>query len=139
MTDNPARDFSAAFSPDGKKIVFSSDRGGDADVHVMNADGSGVVNVGNKPEFDNAPEWSHDGKNIIFARRETKDGKFQVYSMKNDGSGLARLTNNAFSDLYPVPSPDGNRIAFQSDRDGHKEIYIMNADGSGQRRLIGSN
>ena len=115
---------------------LSGRRSGDADVHVMNVDGSDAVNVGNGVEFDNAPEWSHDGKRIIFARRPTKDGKFQVYSMKADGSDLVRLTNNAFSDLYPISSPDGKKIAFQTDRDGHREVYVMNADGSGQKKLV---
>ena len=108
-------------------------------MHVMNADGTGVVNVGNKPEFDNAPEWSHDGKRILFARRETKDGKFQIYSMKADGSDLVQVARTVSSDLYPVPSPDGKMIVFQSDRDGHRDIYVMKADGTGQRRLIVQN
>lgn len=102
----------------------------------MNVDGSGAVNVGNHVEFDNAPEWSHDGKKIIFARRETKDGKFQIYSMSTDGSNFVRLTNNEFSDLYVVSSPDGKKLAFQSDRGGAKDIYVMNTDGSGQKKLI---
>jgi Tol biopolymer transport system component len=117
--------------------VFSSDRGGDADVHVMNADGSDQVNVSKKPDFDNAPEWSPDGKKIVYARRETKDGTtFEIYVMNADGSNSVRLTNNKFTDIYPVFSPDGKRIVFQSDRDGYRNLYIMNADGSGEKRLI---
>jgi Tol biopolymer transport system component len=137
LTNNTAKDFSPAFSPDGKKIVFASDRGGNEDIYTMNADGSGAVAVALAPAagFDGTPEWSHDGKWIVFHSRRD-GGKAEIYVMKADGSKLKRLTTNDAADVYPAFSADGKKIVFQSDRDGYKDLYVMNADGTGQTRLI---
>ena len=113
----------------------ASDRGGDEDIYTMNADGSGAVNLASATGFDGTPEWSHDGKWIVFHSRRD-GGEAEIYVMRADGSGLRRLTNNNAADVYPAFSPNGKKIVFQSNRDGYKDLYIMNADGSEQRRLI---
>jgi Tol biopolymer transport system component len=60
LTHDPAKDFGPAWSPDGSKIAFTSDRStsGGWDIFVMNADGSGVVNLTNHPALDWTPAWS---------------------------------------------------------------------------------
>ena len=103
----------------------------------MNADGSGAVNLVPAKGFDGTPEWSHDGKWIVFHSRRD-GGEAEIYIMHADGSGLRRLTNNTAADVYPAFSPNGKKIVFQSNRDGHKDLYVMNADGSGQKLLIAS-
>ena len=63
-SDVPTGSFS--WSPDGKKITFiSAGQDGNSDIHVMNADGSGLVNLTNSPEDDWEPIWSPDGKNLL--------------------------------------------------------------------------
>jgi hypothetical protein len=115
------------------RIAFASDRDGNFEIYVMNADGSGVTRLTNNPADDRFPSWSPDGKRIAFT--SDRDGNREIYVMNADGSGVTRLTNSPAPDGVPSWSPDGKRIAFDSERDGNREIYVMNADGSGVTRL----
>lgn len=57
LTSNSAVDLSPAWSPDGAKIVFSSDRDGDSDIYTMDADGSNLVQVTNARYDEGQPDW----------------------------------------------------------------------------------
>lgn len=119
--------------PSSAKITFESDRTGNEEIFVMNADGTNPVNVSNNPAADNNPSWSPDGKRIAF--NSQRDGDTEIYVMNADGSNPIRLTFTPGTDGDPTWAPDGSKIAFQSQRDGAFEIYSMNADGSNQTRL----
>jgi Tol biopolymer transport system component len=120
----------------GGRIAFVSDRDGNEEIYVMNADGSGQTNLTNHPARDYVPSWSPDGALIAFASE--RDGNSEIYVMNADGGGQTNLTNNLAGDVAPAWSPDSALIAFESWRDGGNEIYVMNADGSGQTRLTHS-
>jgi Tol biopolymer transport system component len=77
-------------SPDGKKVVFTSYRGGNADIYLMNANGGGVTQLTNSSGEDEAASWSPNGQQLIFA--SNRDGNYEIYLMNADGSGQARLT-----------------------------------------------
>ena len=79
-----------AFSPDGRRIAFVSNRDQDNQIYVMNADGSGQRRLTRRPGNDFAPAWSPDGRRIAFHR--VGDG---IWVMNADGSGLTRLTAGA--------------------------------------------
>ncbi len=129
-----AADLHPAWSPDGKKIVFDSNRdGGNPEIYIMNADGSNQTRLTDNPSVDVMPIWSPDGKKIVFVTN--RDGNGEIYIMNADGSNQTRLTDNPRADGNPRWSPDGSKIAFFSARDGNGEIYTMNADGSNQTRL----
>jgi WD40 repeat protein len=108
LTDNQFIDAGPSWSPDGKNIVFFSNRDGDPNYTMKKA----------------------------FSAKS--DGAFQLYSMAADGQNVQRLTNTTANDMQPDWSPDGKQIAFSSNRDGNYEIYVMNADGSGATRLTES-
>ena len=137
LTDNDYLDDGPAWSPDGGRIAFYSDReeGGDGlvcGIYVMNSDGSGVSRLSGASGSCSSGRlaWSPDGDRIVF------DSWFDIYVANADGSGVVLLTNNTFpNDLSPAWSPDGERIAFHSNRGGDWGIYVMNADGSGAVRL----
>jgi len=120
-----------AWSPDGSKIAFTRYGANASDIYVMNADGSGIVQLTNTPGNDDQPAWSPDGSKIAFS--STRDGNHEIYVMNaTDGSGLVRLTNDPLWDDHPAWSPDGAKIAFSK----YSTIYVMNAtDGSGLVRL----
>jgi len=117
-------------------IAFVSSRDSNAEIYVMNVDGSGQKRLTNNNENDLYPNWYPDGTRIVFTSE--RDGNSEIYVMNSDGSGQVRLTNNNAIDSYPCWSPDGAKIVFMSVRDGDWEIYVMNSDGSSQTRLTRS-
>jgi len=134
-------------------IAFYAERDGDAEIYLMNADGSTQVRLTNNAVDDVNPDWSPDGKSLVFAsdRNDPNPVKcfpscaYEIYTMDVDRAeqGLGdqrRLTDSPASDYHPTWSPDGadeyiRQIAFTSERDGNQEIYVMEADGSQPRRL----
>jgi Tol biopolymer transport system component len=128
LTRSPGLDRYAAWSPDGRKLLFHRARSTGGALRVMNADGSGQRRLGG----GSPGSWSPDGQEIVFSRGGSDR---DVYVMNADGSSQRNLTGNPARDGNPVWSPDGQKIAFLSDRDGNLEVYVMNADGGGQRNL----
>lgn len=121
------------FSPDGRKIVFVSDRHGTYGIYTMAVDGSFVRRLSDGFAKDVRPVFSPDGSKIAF--QSNRDGTWQIYVMSADGSGERKLTNGPGGNYAPYFSPDGRTVVFVSDRDGNYEIYSMKADGSEQQRL----
>jgi Tol biopolymer transport system component len=132
-----------AWSPDGRKLAFVSERDGNAEIYVMNADGSEQENLTRQPASDSHPSWSPDARKLAFVSR--RDGNSEIYVMNADGSGLRNLTRTPSADRDPAWSPDGRAIAFVQEcmprpgdprwRCGGTYLYVVNADGSGLRRL----
>jgi Tol biopolymer transport system component len=133
LTRNTADDRYPAWSPDGSKIAFQSDRDGNSEIYVMNADGTNVTKLTSNTAEDRTPAWSPDGCKIAFA--SDRDIECGIYVMDTDGTNVIPLTSHAALDCNPKWSPDGSKITFQSDRDGNSEIYVMNADGTNVTKL----
>jgi Tol biopolymer transport system component len=92
---------------DGTKIAFQSDRDGNFEIYVMDADGSDPVNLTNNPAYDAQPAWSPDGTRIAF--HSYRDGNYEIYVMGADGSNPVRLTDNPEGDGYPAWSPGSHQ------------------------------
>ena len=107
------------------KIAFESRRDGNAEIYVMNADGSAQTRLTDDPATDAVPALSPDGSKIAFM--SVRDGNQEIYVMNADGSAETRLTDNEEQDTDPTFSPDGSKIVFWSSRDGNAEIYVMDA------------
>ncbi len=133
LTDVLSKDEWPAWSKDGSKLAFQSDRSANAmvalDIFVSDADGMNVVQLTSDTAQDGEPSWSPDGTQIAFV--SNRDSLFHIYVMNAaDGSGVTRLTSGLQTDAQPVWSPDGSKIAFATNRDVNDEIYVMDADGS---------
>src|SRR5438132_777487 len=109
------------------KITFQSNRNGNFDIFVMNADGSGVTQLTSHPFDEYLPLFSPDGSRIVFGRCH---GICDIVVINADGSGERTILNDGFPGAW---SPDGNRIVVAWD-DG---LYVINADGSGLVRVLG--
>jgi len=125
-----------AFSPDGSRIAFVSQRAGNAEIYVINADGTGVARVTNDPLSDGRPSFAPDGQAIVFHSSRTA-GKQQIWSVNVDGTGLTQLTRDSVN-AAPSVSPDGQTIAYVSTRNKDNDIWLMAKDGSNQRQFTRS-
>lgn len=163
ITDNPKYDAEPVVSPDGKQIVFGSQREGDFDIYVMNADGTNVRRLTDAAGYDGGPWFSPDGKKIVWRawypetdqdRARWKDAMEHDYIiavpldirvMDADGSNKKLLVKNGATNWAPSWHPDGKRISFSSNMDdwrddikafGHNfELYMINLDGTGLTRI----
>jgi len=132
LTDNGFTfDREPAWSPDGRKIAFTSNRDGNFEIYVMNDDGSNVVCLTNDSARDEQPAWSPDGTRIAFVSTRGADLS-DIYVMHADGTDQRRLTADVNGDDHPAWSPDGSTIYFS----GGGEILRINTDGSGKTSVI---
>jgi Tol biopolymer transport system component len=122
-----------SWAPDGRWMVFESDRASFRDLWRIAPDGSGLRRLTDNREGNFDPDVSPDGRSIAFA--SSRDGDAEVYVMRADGTGQRRLTAFYRDDWAPRWSPDGRTIAFLSNREGTDRIFLVGADGTGLRRL----
>ena len=130
----PAHDLPVSWTPDGRRILYSRDRGsGDPESRIVNADGTG-----DQPSSLSGV-FSPDGSKLAYTEF-IPPGYPQIFVRNVDGSGVQQLTfgeGPGSGRGGPDWSPDGTQIAFTGPGPG-TDIYVMNADGSNQRRLLNS-
>lgn len=95
LTNAKGYDAEGSYSPDGKQIVFSSNRDGNLELYIMNADGTGARKLTKSPGcYNGGPFFSPDGKRVIFRSDRKEKDRLQLYVINVDGSGERALTDN---------------------------------------------
>ncbi len=152
ITNNPdAVDDDPDWSPDGKKIAFTSHAVTDdqtnsvtAEIYFMDANEKGKPRrLTNNTEEERGPDWSPDGKLIAYLCRKGDParaglpGTFEICIMNADGSGQKRITNNRVPELNVSWSPAGKQIVFHRAIGGvgRFQLFTINADGTGEKQL----
>ena len=126
LTDAPSRDWHPDWSPDGQKIVFTSDRtdNKNPDIFVINNNGTEVRNLTHDNANDNSPDWSPDNNQIVFG--SDRDGGQDLYVVRVNTGEVTRLTNDGITKSAPAWSPDGKQIAYwMTDSAGVPQIYMV--------------
>lgn len=117
-------------------LAFQSDRGGNWDIYIIHADGSGLKRLTRDSASDVNPAWSPDGRTIAFS--STRTGKGDIYLMLADGGNVRQLTSHPAYEGAPRFSPGGRFVVFEGERDGRAEIYRVEVESGEVERLTDS-
>ena len=129
-------DIHPRFSPDGRRVAFTSDRTGAWEIWLSDPDGSNLsqlTSMGEQATGTGAPHWSPDGSQIVFA--SDAEGQFEIYVISTAGGKPRRLTTDPAFDHGPRFSRDGKWIYFNSQRTGDYRVFRMPATGGDAVRI----
>ena len=134
LTDTNAIDTSPSYSPDGNRVVFTSDRGGRAQIYVMGADGSNPQRISFGDGTYSTPVWSPRGDLIAFTKQSGNE--FQIGVMRIDGSG-ERILSTGFLQEGPTWSPNGRVIMFfrQDAGAAGPKLYSIDLTGRNEQQI----
>jgi Tol biopolymer transport system component len=137
LTDTPGYDAEGSYSPDGKKIIFTSFRDGDAEIYVMDADGKNPRRITHAKGYDGGPFFSPDGKKIIYRSDRKQNDMLQVFINTPDGNAERPLTENDAVNWGPYFHPDSRHIVYSTSLHGHDnyEVYLMDTETRRQVRV----
>jgi Tol biopolymer transport system component/alpha-tubulin suppressor-like RCC1 family protein len=129
LTNNPGyTNYEPVYSPDGSRIAWSSTQDGDQEIYVMNADGSGQLQLTTNAVSDDYPSWSPDGQRLVFV--STRTGPSALWIMNADGASPRQLTfPSGVAHIDPAWSPDGSVIAFASFSGGASNLFAVKPAG----------
>jgi TolB protein len=129
LTNSTAIDTSPSYSPDGSQVVFTSDRGGRAQIYIMGADGSGQKRISFGDGVYSTPVWSPRG-DLIAITKQT-GGEFHIGVMRTDGSG-ERILSSGFQQEGPTWAPNGRVLMFFRDAAGGGGPKLFSIDLTGR-------
>ncbi len=128
LTSNAGDNWDPAWSPDGTRIAFASDRGnpGNYDLYLMNADGSNVQQLTNLSGTETHPTWMPDGSSIVFeCAGSAGDSDICSLPVSAPLSEPGRLVGLPGNETFPAVLPDGGKIAFASDNWGNSDVFVI--------------
>jgi TolB protein len=126
LTNHPAIDTEPSWSPDGKEIVFTSDRGGKAQIYRMRADGGNVERVTFEGDYNARASYSADGKTLTLV--SGAKGRYHAALLHLQSSVLQVLTDTPL-DESPSFAPNGRMILYATERGGRGVLASVSSDG----------
>ncbi len=159
LTNSPGYDAEATISPNGKRIIFTSDRDGDLELYSMDVNGKNIKRLTNETGYDGGAFFSPDSKMIVYRGSHPTDEalikrdkellaqhlvvplKFEVWTMNADGSNKRQVTKLNAASFAPFFTPDGKRIIFCTNyfatdpKKRNFDLALINIDGTGLEQV----
>lgn len=128
LTDSPSLDRMPDMSPDGRHIIFISDRAGNYDVWRMDSNGGNVLQLTTSEEHEIHPYWTPDSRRIVFNRQVRGERLYAIWSMAGDGTDEREILRDADLNSYAQASPDGRWLVFDkwwNNDESNGEIMLL--------------
>lgn len=113
LTSDPASDVQPAFSPDGRRVAFATDRTGNWDIWVVNIDGHQAVQITTSAAHEVHPSWSPDGTQLVFSSLPERGGQWELWLASAEAGAIKKFIGYG---LFPEWAPNSNRILYQRAR-----------------------
>jgi TolB protein len=134
LTKNPASDYAACVSPNGKRIAFVSNRDGNNEIYVMEINGDNIERITYSWSIEEGVDWSPDGESLLF-QSDRDDISFELYTIHLKSKEINRITTSPNEDKMGQWSPNGAQIVYVSSENGFKGISIVDRNGTSKRKL----
>ena len=159
LTNSPGYDAEATISPNGKRIIFTSERDGDLELYSMDTNGKNIKRLTNEPGYDGGAFYSPDNKMIVYRGSHPSDPAliqrdkeflkqhmivpitFELWVMNADGSNKRQVTKLGAASFAPFFTPDGKKIIFCTNyfatdpKKRNFDLALINVDGTGLERV----
>ena len=157
LTNSPGYDAEATISPDGKKIVYTSDKSGDLELYVMDIDGQNEKQITNGLGYDGGAFFSPDSKGLVFraSRPKSEDEKkeyinflkqglvaptnMEIYTCDIEGKNLKQITNLGKANWAPFFHPSGKKIIFSSNHNSNRgynfNLFMVDENGENLEQI----
>jgi Tol biopolymer transport system component len=134
LTRGAASDRQPTFSPDGRRILFSSNRSGNLDLWEVEVETGALTRITDHAAQDWDPAYTPDGNHILWS--SDRSGVFEIWHAAADGSGARQISNDGVDAENPTMSADGAWILYLSGRSPNAGAWKMRADGSDPTPLV---
>ena len=129
LTDSPGYDAEGSYSPDGKRIVFTSFRDdNDAEIYIMDADGKNPRRITHVKGYDGGPFFSPDGKKLVYRSDRKGNDLLQVFVNNIEGTAERALTGDDQVNWGPYWHPDNRHVIYATSRYGHTNYDLLMVD-----------
>ena len=135
LAEGSAIDRQPAYSPDGSKILFSSNRGGNLDLWIIDRKSGAIRQFTDDPAQDWDPAWTADGKQVLWGS-DRGSGHLEIWSANADGSGAHQVTHDGISAQNPGETPDGRWVVYWSGNTAKMGLWKIHPDGTGAVPLL---
>ena len=122
------------FSPDGTRLAFNSDRGGNLDIWELELANGALRRLTVDAADDWDPAYTPDGRRLLWS--SNRSGNFEIWSAASDGSGMRKVTADGVDAENPTATADGEWIVYASANPAGSGIWKVHPDGTGPERLV---
>ena len=141
LTNHLADDRDPAWSPDGRRLAFASNRDGNWELYILEVATGALQRLTYTPGFEGAPTWSPDGAFLAFEAYTQESQDLDIYIISSDparaaSEGALRVTYAPGPDIEPAWSPQGRQIAYTAVRNGNQDILIIDLNNPSEELAL---